>query len=54
MSQKNKNDNNEPVLEIKPSEEYHERPLWQKIAAWILIALIVAATGACAFWSKIV
>ena len=31
---------NTPVLEIKPSEEYHPRPMWQRIAAWIIIALI--------------
>ena len=40
----------EPVLEIKPSEEYHPRPLWQRIGAFILIGIIVAATVACAFW----
>ena len=40
----------EPVLEIKPSEEYQERPMWQRIGAFVLIAVIVAATAACAFW----
>ncbi len=40
----------EPVLDIRPSEEYHERPMWQRIGAFILIAIIVAATAACAFW----
>jgi hypothetical protein len=44
------NGKKQPVLEIKPSEEYHERPMWQRVAAFILIAVIVAATVACAFW----
>ncbi len=39
-----------PVLEIKPSEEYQERPMWQRVAAFIMIGLIVAGTIACAFW----
>lgn len=39
-----------PVLEIKPSEEYHERPLWQRVAAFIMIGLIVAGTVSCVFW----
>ena len=39
-----------PALEIDPSTEYRERPLWHRIAAFVLIALIVAATAACAFW----
>lgn len=43
-----------PALEIKPSEEYHERPMWQRVLAWILIVLIVAATGIYALWGKIV
>ena len=42
-----------PTLEINPSEEYHERPMWQRVAAFILIALIVAATGIFAFWQYI-
>ncbi len=42
-----------PELEIKPSEEYHERPMWQRVAAFILIGLIVAGTVACAFWELI-
>ena len=42
-----------PVLEINPSEECHERPLWQRIGAFVLIAIIVAATVACAFWKFI-
>lgn len=42
-----------PTLEIKPSEEYRERPMWQRIAAFILIGLIVAGTVACAFWKLI-
>lgn len=42
-----------PVLEIKPSEEYRPRPLWQRIGAWILIVMVVLATVACAFWSYI-
>ncbi len=43
-----------PTLEIKPSEEYRPRPMWQRVAAWILIVLIVAATGIFALWGKIV
>jgi hypothetical protein len=43
----------QPVLEIKPSEEYHERPLWQRVCAFILIGVVVAATVACAFWQYI-
>lgn len=46
-------ENKLPTLEIKPSEEYHPRPLWQRAAAFILIGLIVAATVACAFWKYI-
>ena len=42
------------TLEIKPSEEYHPRPMWQRIGAWILIVLIVIATGICAVWGKLV
>ena len=42
-----------PTLEIEPSEEYHERPVWQRVAAFVLIAIIVAATAACAFWKYI-
>lgn len=42
-----------PTLEIKPSEEYHERPLWQRVGAFILIGLVVAGTVACAFWQYI-
>ena len=40
----------QPVLEINPSETYQERPLWQRIGAFVLIGLIVAGTVACAFW----
>ncbi len=40
----------QPTLEIKPSEEYHRRPLWQRVAAFVLIGLVVAGTVACAFW----
>jgi hypothetical protein len=40
----------EPVLEIKPSEEYYPRPMWQRVGAFVLIGLVVAATVACAFW----
>ena len=43
---------NTPVLEIKPSEEYQPRPMWQRIAAWIIIALIVAATGIIGLWGN--
>jgi len=43
----------QPVLEIKPSEEVHPRPLWQRIGAFVLIGIIVAATVACAFWKYI-
>lgn len=39
-----------PAIEIKPSEEYHERPLWHKIIAWVLIVMLVIATGICALW----
>ena len=42
-----------PTLEINPSEEYHERPMWQRVGAFILIGVIVAATVACAFWQYI-
>lgn len=41
------------TLEIKPSEEYRERPMWQRVAAFIMIGLIVAGTVACAFWKFI-
>lgn len=53
MSKKKRNDNDLPVLEINPSEEYHERPMWQRIAAVILIILIIIATGIIAIWPKI-
>lgn len=43
----------QPVLDIKPSEEYHPRPLWQRIGAWILIVLIVIATGIIGLWGKL-
>ena len=43
-----------PVLEIKPSEEFHPRPMWQRILAWILIVMIVAATGIFALWGKVI
>lgn len=39
-----------PTLEIKPSEEVHPRPLWQRVVAFVLIGVVVAATAACAFW----
>lgn len=42
-----------PVIEIKPSEEYHPRPLWQRVGAWILILLLVIATGIFAVWGKL-
>ena len=42
-----------PVLEIKPAEEYQERPMWQRIAAWIGIVMVVAATGIYYFWGKL-
>lgn len=42
-----------PTLEINPSEEYRERPMWQRIAAFVLIGLVVAGTVACAFWQFI-
>lgn len=42
-----------PVLEIKPSEEVRPRPLWQRVMAFVLIGLLVAATAACAFWQYI-
>lgn len=42
-----------PTLEITPSEEYHPRPMWQRIAAWVLIVLIVIATGIYAVWGKL-
>ena len=51
--EKNK-ENDLPILEIKPSEEYHPRPMWQRVGAWILIVLIVLATGIFALWGKIV
>ena len=47
------NDNEQgkqPALEINPAETYQERPVWQRIGAFVLIALVVAATVACAFW----
>ena len=51
---KNTGEQELPVLEINPSEEYHPRPMWQRVAAWILIALIVLATGIFALWGEIV
>ena len=42
-----------PTLEINPSEEYHPRPMWQRIGAWILIVMIVIATGIFAVWGKL-
>ena len=51
--EKNKEDDL-PILAIKPSEEYHPRPMWQRVGAWILIVLIVLATGIFALWGKIV
>lgn len=39
-----------PTLEIKPSEEVHPRPVWQRVAAFVLIGVVAAATVACAFW----
>jgi hypothetical protein len=52
MANKKKPEEALPVLEIKPSEEYHPRPMWQRIGAWILIVLIVAATGIIALWGR--
>ena len=43
-----------PVIEISPSEEYHPRPMWQRVLAWILIVMIVLATGIFALWGKVV
>lgn len=43
-----------PVLEIKPSEEVHPRPMWQRVGAWILIVLLVLATGIFALWGKVI
>lgn len=56
MSQQEKKSSkqDEPVLEIKPSEEYMPRPLWQRIMAWILIVMIVLATGIYALWGKVI
>lgn len=56
MSQQEKKSSKqqEPVLEIKPSEEYMPRPLWQRIMAWILIVMIVLATGIYALWGKVI
>lgn len=55
MSQKEKETSKqEPVLEIKPSEEYTPRPLWQRIMAWVLIVMIVLATGIYALWGKVI
>lgn len=56
MSEKGKNtaEKPEPVLEIKPSETYTPRPLWQRIMAWILIVMIVLATGIYALWGKVI
>ena len=51
MSKREKNEQDLPTLEISPSEEYHDRPQWQRIGAFVLIALVVAATAACAFWT---
>lgn len=50
MADQERQEQNIPALEIKPSEEYHERPAWQRIAAFVLIVVVVAATVACAFW----
>lgn len=49
----NKQKEKQPALEINPSEEYRERPMWQRIAAFVMIGLIVAGTVACAFWNFI-
>lgn len=56
MAEKGKNttEKPEPVLEIKPSEEYTPRPMWQRIMAWILIVMIVLATGIYALWGKVI
>ena len=43
-----------PVLEIKPSEEFQPRPMWQRVMAWILIVMIVLATGIYALWGKVI
>ncbi len=42
-----------PTLEINPSEECHPRPMWQRVAAFILIGLIVIATVICAIWPSL-
>lgn len=39
-----------PKLEIKPSEEFHPRPIWQRVMAFLLIGVVAAATAAYAFW----
>lgn len=53
MSTKNENNQDLPVLEIKPSEEVHPRPMWQRVAAWILIVIVVLATGIFALWGDL-
>lgn len=54
MADKNQKEQEKlPTLEINPSQEYRERPVWQRIAAFVMIGLIVAGTVACAFWKYI-
>lgn len=53
MDEQKKKEEELPVLEIKPSEEYHERPMWQRVMAWILIVMVVVATGIYAIWPKL-
>ena len=51
MAKKEPEEQKLPTLEIEPSREYYQdRPVWQRVGAFVLIAVIVAATVACAFW----
>lgn len=54
MAQQEHNTPKQPVLDIKPSEEYRPRPMWQRVMAWILIVMIVLATGIYALWGKVI
>lgn len=54
MKKKDEEKDTLPTLEITPSEEYHPRPMWQRVGAWVLIVLIVIATGIFAVWGKLV